>query len=274
MPAQEVRVMLGRTNNVHPPSRHRLVDAMNAVDTTPAHSPGVKHDMEDAVQGLKDAPTSPVTGTHLSFVQNPPPALPSPPPPAPPLNVVCVPTVMDMTSGCRIRVIYAEPGSTLLIRIRANSGGEMNLTLPMPAGQNTTHAEVVTGSGTDGLPEIEGTVEYADSPSSLVAIGIADPDLTITEAACRCGRFIFFWDRCLLYSNYSSRLPGRHQVRLVAHSSREHGQDEGHYTFWLPQKTPYIPRLSMPFKRPDIGHITLNLFVPELGVYASRPCID
>lgn len=264
--------MLGRTGKVHPPGRHRLVDAMNAAGTPLAQSPRSKHSLEEAIQDTKDAMKSSVAGTTLSSVKSPPPVLPPPPPS---LSVVCVPIAMDLVSGCGLRVLSAQPDSTLLIRIVAKPGGEMNLTLHVPAGQSTAHAMVETGLANDGLPKIEGTAEYAGSPSSRVAVGTADPALTITEAACRCSRFVFFWDRCLLYSNYTTLLPESQPARLVAHSTLAGNDDEDlEYAFQVRVRMRGLPRLSMPFTRRDVGHISVTLAVPDMGIYASRPCID
>ena len=178
---------------------------------------------------------------------------------------------MYMESGCQLRVTSAEPGSKLFLRFTARPGGEQNVTLRMPRNSSTDTLMITSGFGSDGLPSIEGTAEYLGFPSTRVAIGTTDPDLTITQATCRCSKFLFLWNRCVAKASYRGRFQGRQRADFIIHSAALN--DDHIYKFnAYPDQGFLSARLR--FKREQMGSLSVTIAVWPLNIFASAPCVN
>ncbi|KAK2078256.1 hypothetical protein QBZ16_004125 [Prototheca wickerhamii] len=178
---------------------------------------------------------------------------------------------MYMESGCQLRVTSAEPGSKLFLRFTARPGGEQNVTLRMPRNSSTDTLMITSGFGSDGLPSIEGTAEYLGFPSTRVPIGRTDPDLTITEATCRCKRHALFWEECTINASYLAKFDGEHLTDFVVHSA---ALNDDHVFKLLASKDRRYMSAKLRFNREEMGSLSLTMGVWPLYIFASAPCVN
>lgn len=83
-------------------------------------------------------------------------------------------------TGCLLKVETAEPGSTLLFRLKSRADERAQPSLKLAQGSSLGHQFYILPNSWERQANLTGTVEYADAPECSWPVAVEDPAATTT----------------------------------------------------------------------------------------------